>query len=77
MLYNIGTMAIKNNLSTLLGQRKMKMMALAKQAGISRHTVYGFYHETNKRIDYDTLDKICKVLGCSVGDILEYVPDEE
>lgn len=28
-------------------------------------------------IDTRTLDKLCKVLQCDIGDIMEYVPEEE
>ena len=28
-------------------------------------------------IKLETLDKLCKALDCEVGDLLEYVPDEE
>lgn len=31
----------------------------------------------NGSIDTRTIDKICRVLNCQPGDILEYVPDDE
>ncbi|MBU1487252.1 helix-turn-helix transcriptional regulator [bacterium] len=30
-----------------------------------------------KQISYEVLDKLCKVLNCKVGDLLEYIPKEE
>lgn len=31
----------------------------------------------NGSIDTRTIDKICRVLNCQPGDILEYIPDDE
>lgn len=28
-------------------------------------------------IPYKTIDKLCALLGCGVGDIIEYIPDEK
>jgi len=30
-----------------------------------------------QRIDYETLGKLCKLFGCAVGDILEYVDEDK
>jgi putative transcriptional regulator len=34
------------------------------------------YHEKTERIEFATLEKLCEVLGCEVGDVLEYVADK-
>jgi putative transcriptional regulator len=31
----------------------------------------------NGMVDINTLAKICNILGCQPGDIIEYVPDEK
>jgi len=31
----------------------------------------------NKRVDTETINRLCEVLNCQPGDIMEYVPDEE
>lgn len=31
----------------------------------------------NKLLTQDALNKLCKLLNCQPGDILEYIPDEE
>lgn len=30
----------------------------------------------NQSVSYDVLGKLCELLSCQVGDILEYVPDD-
>ncbi|MGE6245670.1 helix-turn-helix domain-containing protein [Psychrobacter proteolyticus] len=43
--------------------------------GISKSTVYKLYNEQNSRIDFDTMDKICEVLGVGIGNLFTYVPN--
>lgn len=67
---------IKCHLSTLLGAKKLKIADVVRDTGINRSTVNRLFHETNNRIDFDTLEKICLYLDCSVGDLLEVQQDE-
>lgn len=68
---------IKCHLSTLLGARKLKIADVVRDTGINRSTVNRLFHETNNRVDFDTLEKLCVYLECSVGELLEVVPDDE
>ncbi|MGR5175798.1 helix-turn-helix domain-containing protein [Vibrio mediterranei] len=68
---------IKCHLSTLLGARKLKIADVVRDTGINRSTVNRLFHETNNRVDFETLEKLCVYLECSVGELLEVVPDEE
>ena len=63
---------IKCHLSTLMGERKLKIADLAKDLGVHRNTITLLYYETAKRIDFDVLDKLCKYFNCSIGEILEF-----
>ena len=62
---------IKCHLSTLLGMKKLKVADVVRDTGVNRSTVNRLFHETNNRIDFDTLEKICTYLDCTVGDLLE------
>lgn len=68
---------IKIHLSRLMGENKEKLADLIRSTGLARNTVAGLYRETTARIDLDTLNALCEHYGCSVADLLEYVPDEE
>ena len=61
----------------MMGEQKINATQLAKRAGLSRYAIYELYHERTKGIEFETLAKLCKALDCSVGDLLEYVPEEE
>ena len=66
---------IVNKLSRLLGERRMSVRELQRQTGLAYVTVYNLRSDKSHRVDFATLDAICSALDCSVGDILEHVPD--
>lgn len=69
-------MAIKTNLSRILGERRLKMSELADQAGVTKNTVLTLYHEREKGITWAVLDKLCTALSCQPGDLIEHIADE-
>jgi len=66
---------INSNLSALLGSKRIKMSELARMAGINKNTVLNLYHNRSTRIEFEGLNKICKILECSPKDILYHTPD--
>ena len=68
---------IKVNLPSLMGDKLLKPAKVARETGLSRLTVSSIYNRKAKGITFDTIDKLCRYLGCQPGDILEYVPDRE
>lgn len=63
---------IKCNLSRMMGERKIKISELARQTGLNRNTLTLLYQESAKRIELDTLDKLCEHFDCEVQDLIEY-----
>ena len=63
---------VESKLSRLLGERRMKLSELARRSGVSYQTLWRLYHDKTERVDFATLDAICRTLGVGVGDILEY-----
>jgi len=55
----------------------MKMSELSRETGIAKNALSDLYHEKTKGIQFDTLQKICAALNCTVADLLEYVPDKQ
>lgn len=66
---------IRCHLSRLMGERKMKLIDVARATGLHRNTITLLYQETATRIDVDAIDKLCKLFACDVGQLFEYVPD--
>jgi putative transcriptional regulator len=69
--------AIRCNLSTLMGKNRYKIQDVCKRTGLSRGTVSNLYHDKMQRIDFDTLEKLCKLFGCQANSILEFYIEEE
>ncbi|HNB80390.1 MAG TPA: helix-turn-helix transcriptional regulator [Rhodocyclaceae bacterium] len=59
----------------MMGERKMKIVDVARETGLHRNTVTLLYDETASRVDLDTINRLCKLFGCTVDDLFEYVPD--
>ena len=53
----------------------MKIAELSRKTGLSYTALHAIYHEKTKFIAYDTMDKICRALDCTLGKLLEYVPE--
>ena len=70
-------MAIIVNLDVMLAKRKMSPNELAQRSGITTANLSILKTNKGKAIRFSTLDKICKVLKCSPGDILEYKEEGE
>lgn len=67
---------IKNHLSRILGERRMRQADLARLTGIRPTTISELYNEIAERVSLDQLDKICEVLSCTLGELLEYIPNQ-
>ena len=68
---------IRIKLCELMGKEKMTRKYLAELTGVRPNTIGDLYREEVKKIDIQTLDKICKVFECEIGDILEYIPEDK
>ena len=69
-------MTIIVNLDVMLARRKMRSRELAERIGITEPNVSLLKSGKVKGIRFDTLEKICEVLECQPGDILEFQPDK-
>lgn len=69
-------MAIIINIDVMLAKRKMSVTELSERVGITMANISILKNQKAKAIRLDTLNKICEVLECQPGEVLEYVPDE-
>ena len=65
---------IKCHLSRLMGERKMKVIDVARETGLHRNTITLLYNETAARVDIDAMDKLCALFNVTVGELFERVP---
>lgn len=64
---------IRCHLARLMGERKLKIVDVARETGLNRNTVTLLYKETAQRIDLDAIDKLCDLFECEVADLLEKI----
>lgn len=69
-------MSIRCNLSTLMGKNRFSIQDVCIKTGLNRKTISRLYDDKMKRMDYDTLDKLCYLFECEVGDILEFYTEK-
>lgn len=66
---------IRCHLSRLMGEKKLKIVDVARATGLHRNMITLLYREEAVRVELDAIDRLCKLFGCSVGEMLEYLPD--
>ena len=62
-------------LDVMLARRKMRSKELAERIGFTEANISLLKSGKVKGVRFETLEKICKVLQCQPGDLLEYRPD--
>lgn len=70
-------MAIRVRLRELLEERGMAQTELQARSGLGYSTINALYHGKTERVEFATLEALCDVLGCRVGDLMEYVPEKK
>ncbi|MBP3243154.1 MAG: helix-turn-helix transcriptional regulator [Ruminococcus sp.] len=65
-------MPIIVNLDVMMAKRKMSSQELAQRIDITTANLSILKTGKAKAIRFSTLEKICQVLDCQPGDILEY-----
>lgn len=63
------------NLDVMMAKRKINSIELAEKLGITPSNLSVLKTNKGKAIRFSTLNKICEVLECTPGDILEYKGD--
>ena len=60
------------NLDVMIAKRKISSYELANEIGITPANLSILKNNKGKAIRFSTLEKICEVLKCKPGDILDY-----
>lgn len=65
-------MTILVRLDVVLAKKKMKSKELAARVGITEANLSKLKSGSVKGVKFQTLDKICDVLECQPGDLIEH-----
>jgi putative transcriptional regulator len=66
-------MVVRCRLGDIMKERGLTNKDVVALTGISRNTITSLAANATKRIDYDTLEGLCRGLGVTPGDLIEYV----
>lgn len=69
-------MSIIINLDVMMAKRKIGLVELAEKMDITPANLSILKNNKAKAIRFSTLDKICEILDCQPGDILEYSKED-
>ena len=61
------------NIDVMLAKRKMSVTELSEQVGFTMANVSLLKNGKIKALKMSTLNRLCRVLQCQPGDLLEYV----
>ena len=64
---------IRFRLDKLLKRRGWTAYRLAKESSIHPSVLSKYVNNQVREISLDTLDAMCRTLGCKAGDLVEYV----
>ncbi len=68
---------IRIRLDYLLLDRRMKLTDLAEKTGIALNNLSILKTNKARAIRFSTLEAICQAMGCTPGELIERVPDDE
>ncbi len=74
---------IKSKLKLLIAHRevetgrKITYQNLAEEVGLAMNTVSRLAEGKTDRVDFLTLDKLCRYFQCDIGDLLAYAPEDK
>ena len=69
-------MAVHCALSTLMGKHRYSIQDMHVKTGLSRNTISNLYNDRATRVDFDTIDKLCIALNCSISDLFLQMNNE-
>lgn len=67
---------VKNHLNELIEKKGISKNKLAQRAELQRTQLNKYCKNQITRFDADVLARLCTVLECEIGDLLEFVPAE-
>ncbi|WLP95926.1 helix-turn-helix transcriptional regulator [Psychrobacter sp. M13] len=67
---------VKCHLSTIMGERRLKIADVSRDTGINRGTITRMYNEEATRVDLDVIESVCNYLRIDIGDLYEIINED-
>lgn len=65
---------VRINLASVIEKKGISKNKLSQRAEMQRTQLNNYCNNTISRLDIDVLGRLCTVLECEIGDLLEFVP---
>lgn len=75
MLQLAGQMTLKWRLAAVMADKEIDNQALHEATGLHIGTISKLKNNPPKRIDWDTLEALCRALKCEPGDLIRWIDD--
>ena len=69
--------SIKINLARLIEERGISKNKLSQRAEMERTQLNRYCNNAITRLDIDVLARLCTILECEIGELLEFIPPEK
>jgi len=66
---------IRCHLARVMGDKRLKIVDVARATGINRGTITRMYHDQAERVELEVLDLLCKYLEVNIGELYEFLDD--
>ncbi len=75
--FSVNHSSIVFKLKDLMEEKNYSKNRLCRETGFRFETIQGYYLGNISRVDLFVLSEFCRILNCTVSDILEYCPDKD
>ncbi|BDI06345.1 helix-turn-helix domain-containing protein [Sphaerotilus microaerophilus] len=63
------------HLARLMARERLRVADVARATGLNRSTITALVQNRATRVELPHVEALCRLLGCGVGDLFEYIAD--
>jgi putative transcriptional regulator len=67
---------VKCYLSSIMGDKKLKVSEISRDTGINKNTLHRLYNETATRVDLEMVEQLCRYLNIGMNDLFEIIDED-
>ncbi len=66
---------IRCNLDKLMFERGLRVADITRDTGLNRSTLTALSKNTAQKVELLVVEDLCRYLGCTAGELFEYIPE--
>jgi putative transcriptional regulator len=67
---------VKCYLSSIMGDKKLKVSEISRDTGINKNTLHRLYNETATRVDLEMIEQLCRYLNIGMSELFEIIDED-